>query len=70
MSEKAANILCELWNRVDQADYDTMIMDAFRLLPTKVQKEFIERILDNDSWDLNGKPSDEDLEKYRRYVSG
>lgn len=72
MSEKGGRILNTLWNKVDQADYDMMITEAFSLLPTAVQKRFIQELLDNDRWDMEGRPeglTDKEKQEYRRYVS-
>lgn len=69
MSEKGGEILNELWIMVDQADYDTMIIEAFAAIPTQLQKKFIETILDNDRWDLEGKPTEAQIDQYRKYIS-
>lgn len=69
MSEKGGKILNNLYNRVDQADYDAMITEALNVLPTKYQKKFIQSILEKDRWDLDGEPAEEEKEEYRNYVS-
>ncbi|MEK5036177.1 hypothetical protein MKY96_32530 [Paenibacillus sp. FSL R7-0302] len=68
MSEKGGKILYDLWGRVDQADYDMMIKEAFASIPTQLQKKFIESILDSDNWDLNGEPTEEEKKQFRKYV--
>lgn len=61
MSEKGGKILNDLWDKVDQADYDLMIKEAFSAIPTKLQKEFVKRILDNGNWDLEGEPTEAEM---------
>jgi hypothetical protein len=68
MSKKGGDILCDLWSRVDQADFDTMITEAFKKIPTKIQKKFIAEILENNIWDLNGKPDDRTLSECWEFV--
>jgi glucose dehydrogenase len=70
LSKKGGQILNDLYNRVDQADWDTMISEAFAKLPTPVQKKFIGQLLHNDVWDLNGKPDEKALKDYRLFVDG
>ncbi|MFE6075651.1 hypothetical protein ACFVQB_14360 [Paenibacillus sp. NPDC057886] len=69
MSKKGGEILVDLWSRVDQADYDLMIEEAFRLLPTTAQKRFIAKLLDNDRWDLAGEPNEEEKFIFRNFVN-
>lgn len=69
MSKVGGRILNDLYNRVDQAGYDTMITEALNLLPTHVQKRFIKQILESDRWDLNGEPTEEEKQEYLSYVS-
>jgi hypothetical protein len=70
LSKKGGEILNDLYNRVDQANFDRMIIEALEKIPTALQKKFIKEILNNDQWDLQGEPREEEKEKYRRFVDG
>ncbi|MBY9081223.1 hypothetical protein KIH86_24045 [Paenibacillus sp. HN-1] len=63
-----SEILLRLWGYVDQAEYDTTITDAFKAVPTKLQKKIIADFLENDRWDDLEEPDEETLEKARRIV--
>lgn len=43
-----SKILMHLWDSVDQASYDDFVAKAFSSCPIDVQKEFIERLIQND----------------------
>lgn len=69
MSQKGGKILWDLWNRVDQADWDLTIKKAFDLSPTYFQKQVIKSMLENNQWDLSGEPSKEIKEKAWEFVN-
>lgn len=71
MSEKGGKILCRVWGCMDQADLQDYVDEAFKAIPTKLQKRIISGLLGNlHLVDKNSDLDEKEIEEYKRYVSG